>query len=157
MKCTECGAPLRLEPDKDYLICDYCTAMHFPEPNSDGVRVLGEKAAELCPVCKVELTHAAHSGMRLLWCERCRGMLVLMDVFLALMDALRPAPGRIVVRPPNPRELNRQLQCPHCHRAMNTHHYAGPGSIVIDSCSECHLNWLDYGELLRVLRAPGGE
>jgi Zn-finger nucleic acid-binding protein len=38
---------------------------------------------------------------------------------------------------------------------MDTHYYAGPGNIVIDDCSFCHLNWLDYGELQRITRAPG--
>jgi Zn-finger nucleic acid-binding protein len=26
---------------------------------------------------------------------------------------------------------------------------------VIDDCSYCGLNWLDYGELKRITRAPG--
>jgi Zn-finger nucleic acid-binding protein len=37
---------------------------------------------------------------------------------------------------------------------MDTHPYLGPGHIVIDSCSECGLNWLDSGELMRIVRAP---
>jgi Zn-finger nucleic acid-binding protein len=38
---------------------------------------------------------------------------------------------------------------------MDTHYYAGPGNIVIDDCSGCRLNWLDYGELARIIHAPG--
>jgi Zn-finger nucleic acid-binding protein len=38
---------------------------------------------------------------------------------------------------------------------MNTHPYYGPGSIVIDSCGNCGLVWLDGGELETVINAPG--
>jgi len=37
---------------------------------------------------------------------------------------------------------------------MDTHYYAGPGNVIIDDCSQCFLNWLDHGELMRVVRAP---
>jgi Zn-finger nucleic acid-binding protein len=37
---------------------------------------------------------------------------------------------------------------------MDTHYYAGPGNVVIDSCSRCCLNWFDYGELRRIASAP---
>jgi Zn-finger nucleic acid-binding protein len=39
---------------------------------------------------------------------------------------------------------------------MDTHFYGGPGSIVIDNCAECEVNWLDRGELRRVALAPSG-
>jgi len=157
MKCPECGAPLRLEEDKDYLVCDFCTSMHFPDPNADGVRVLGEPATEACPLCQVPLVHAAVGGMRILYCERCRGMLLPMAVFVALIDTLRSAVGHAVLHPPDPRDLERKIRCPRCHATMDTHPYAGPGAIVIDSCSRCQLDWLDHGELQRVLHAPGRE
>jgi Zn-finger nucleic acid-binding protein len=56
--------------------------------------------------------------------------------------------------PPDPKELKRRIQCPQCHRAMDTHYYAGPGNIVIDDCASCELNWLDAGELMAIVRAP---
>ena len=37
---------------------------------------------------------------------------------------------------------------------MDAHPYAGPGAVIIDSCSECCVNWLDHGELQRIVRAP---
>lgn len=157
MKCPACGAPLRLEPAKDHFVCEYCTSLYFPDPNSDGVRVLGELAEELCPVCQTPLVHAAVDGMRIHYCERCRGMLIPMAVFVALINSLRSAPAGGAAHPPSLRELDRKIRCPRCHRRMSTHPYAGPGAIVIDSCSDCYLDWLDYGELQRVLKAPGGE
>jgi Zn-finger nucleic acid-binding protein len=38
---------------------------------------------------------------------------------------------------------------------MDTHYYAGGGNVVIDDCSRCELNWLDAGELMSIVRAPG--
>ena len=32
--------------------------------------------------------------------------------------------------------------------------YGGPGNVIIDTCEHCSLNWLDYGELQRIVRAP---
>jgi Zn-finger nucleic acid-binding protein len=37
---------------------------------------------------------------------------------------------------------------------MDTHPYAGPGNVIIDSCGDCWLLWLDRGELARIAHAP---
>ena len=53
--------------------------------------------------------------------------------------------------------LQRHIRCPRCANEMDTHPYGGPGNIVIDDCERCALNWLDYGELQRVIVAPDRE
>ena len=40
---------------------------------------------------------------------------------------------------------------------MGTYQYMGPGNIVIDTCHEDDLIWLDYGELNKVVNAPGRD
>jgi len=65
MNCPDCGAPMRLEENKDYLSCDYCRSMYFPDTTTR-VRVLGELAEQHCPICDVA-GHAAVSGQRLLY------------------------------------------------------------------------------------------
>jgi Zn-finger nucleic acid-binding protein len=40
---------------------------------------------------------------------------------------------------------------------MDTFQYNGPGNIVIDTCHPCDLIWLDYGELHKVVNAPGSD
>ena len=37
---------------------------------------------------------------------------------------------------------------------MDTHFYGGPGNVIIDDCSRCCVNWLDHGELMRIVHAP---
>jgi Zn-finger nucleic acid-binding protein len=147
---------MRLKDDADYLICDYCETPHFPDPNSDGVRVLGVPAAIFCPVCAVALIHASVARERIFYCERCRGMLIAMDKFTEIVRDLR-ARREISVdaaHPPDWKDLNRRIHCPKCSAIMDTHPYCGPGNIIIDTCENCWLNWLDYGELDRVVRAP---
>jgi Zn-finger nucleic acid-binding protein len=156
MNCPSCGAPLRLDPNSEYCQCAYCKSFYFPDQNEEGVRVFGEPASLDCPVCAVPLLHATVGGTRLLYCGQCRGMLISMETFAPLTDALRaqigtrPAP----LKPPDPKDLQRRISCPQCHHPMDTHPYAGPGNVIIDSCSRCYFNWLDHGELMRVVHTP---
>jgi Zn-finger nucleic acid-binding protein len=155
MNCPDCGAPMHLKPDEDSLTCDYCHTVYFPEKDDNGVRVLGEAAAETCPNCNVPLVQAALAQVRILYCTKCHGELISMHVFERLVDQLRSEEGGTMVQPPpDSRDLSRRIDCPHCHRVMETHLYAGPGTVVIESCEECLLNWLDRGELMRIVHAP---
>ena len=156
MNCPSCGATMRLEDDKEFLTCDYCKNIFFPEKNEDGVRVLGELSTLPCPICSLPLVHAALDGCRILYCNRCRGMLISMDIFMELVRDLHVhSSGAGAIAPaPDPHGLERRTDCPKCHQRMDTHYYGGPGNVIIDDCSNCHLNWLDYGELQRIVRAP---
>ena len=40
---------------------------------------------------------------------------------------------------------------------METHFYAGPGHVIVDSCENCSELWLDGGELMRIVHASGSE
>lgn len=150
---------MRLEADKEYLICDYCGNLHFPDPNAEGVRVLDEPSNLACPKCAVPLVQASVGGQRILYCNRCRGMLIGMDVFLAVIQDLRSK--RLAVaeaaRQPDWNDLDRHIRCPQCGEMMDTHAYAGGGNVIIDDCEQCSVNWLDYGELDGIVRAPDHE
>jgi Zn-finger nucleic acid-binding protein len=147
---------MRLEPDKECLVCDYCGNIHYPEPNADGVRVLDEGSSEQCPVCGILLVDAAISGQRILYCNRCHGMLVSMDVFLAIIEDQRSRRDTTAdaVHQPDWKDLDRKLKCPKCGQQMDAHPYCGPGNVIIDDCENCSVNWLDYGELQKIVRAP---
>lgn len=146
---------MRLNSDEDCLKCDYCKSIFFPAQNDEGVSVLGVVADEACPVCAIPLVHAALAKVRMLYCTRCRGMLIPMDRFLPLVEQLRAGqPGTLVAPMPDPHDLQRRVDCPRCHRRMDTHFYNGPGNVIIDDCDTCLLNWLDHGELMRIVRAP---
>jgi Zn-finger nucleic acid-binding protein len=146
---------MHLEPAKECLVCNYCGNIVFPERNEDGVRVLGDPSAKSCPACRLPLREAALAGHRILYCERCRGMLISIDDFFAIVEQRR-AELAGVTEPPHAvdwNELKRRVNCPECGEPMDTHLYGGPGNIVIDNCPRCRLNWLDHHELSHIARA----
>jgi Zn-finger nucleic acid-binding protein len=147
---------MRLEEDKDSFNCDHCKSIYFPEKNEEGVRVLGEPDTLSCPLCAASLVHAALGGCRIVYCTRCRGMLIKMGVFVELIQDLRTRrEGVAATHAPDPKDLRRRIMCPQCHQPMDTHFYGGPGNVIIDACERCDLNWLDAGELRRIVLAPG--
>jgi len=147
---------MRLEEDREFLSCDYCGNVHYPDPNPEGVRVLEVLSELSCPICATALVHAAVGGERMLYCGRCHGMLVSMDKFMAIIQDLRSRRQATTpaVHPPDWKDLDRRIKCPRCSETMETHPYCGGGNIIIDDCEKCALNWLDYGELERIVRAP---
>jgi len=155
MNCPYCGAPMHLKPDEDSYKCDYCHGVYLPETGDDGVRVLGDASGQTCPICNIPLVNAAMARIRILYCTRCRGMLISMRVLEALVDELRAQQGGAAPQPPaDSSDLRRKIDCPQCHHRMDTHFYAGPGNVVIDSCEDCCLLWFDRGELMHIVRAP---
>ncbi|MBZ5611951.1 MAG: zf-TFIIB domain-containing protein [Acidobacteriia bacterium] len=156
MNCPSCGAGMRLETDREFFLCEYRGSVYFPEANSDGVRVLGEPAALACPACAIALVHASVGDGRILYCTRCRGMLIPMDRFMAIIQDLRSHRQTAVVpaRPPDWTDLERHIRCPQCGQNMDAHPYGGGGGVIIDACDSCSLDWLDYGELERIADAP---
>jgi Zn-finger nucleic acid-binding protein len=135
--------------------CEYCHTVVVPEMGADGVRVLGEIAGQSCPVCAAGMAHGLLAGMAIEYCAKCHGLLVAMDAFAALIDALRAEDAGTILAPPGVMaDLERRINCPHCHRAMEAHFYAGPGHVVMDSCENCQVNWMDAGEMQRIARTP---
>ncbi len=156
MNCPSCGAPMELKPDEDSYRCDYCHAVYLPEKDDDGVRVLGGASGESCPICAIPLVNAAIAKIRIFYCTQCRGMLIPMPALQALVDELQSVQsgGALPQPPADAQELARKINCPQCHHCMDTHLYAGPGNVVIDSCEDCGLIWLDRGDLMHIVRAP---
>jgi Zn-finger nucleic acid-binding protein len=150
---------MRLESDLDFFQCDYCRSVYFPEPNSDGVRILAESASLACPVCDILLVHAAIGEHRMFYCTRCRGMLIGMDRFMAIIQELRSRHETVpdASHQPDWRDLNRHIRCPQCAQLMDAHPYGGPGNVILDACENCSLDWLDYGELDKIVHAPDYE
>jgi Zn-finger nucleic acid-binding protein len=149
---------MRLKADMESFTCDYCQRVVLPEKNDDGVRVLGEPAGQDCPVCSTPLVRAALDKVPIVYCTGCRGMLIPMQALEALADELRTGQGsEAVPTVPGKDELQRRINCPQCHHAMDAHYYAGPGNVVIDSCEDCSLIWLDSGELMRIARATNNS
>jgi Zn-finger nucleic acid-binding protein len=153
MNCPSCGAPMRT--DNGIFKCDYCHNVVVPEAGEDGVSVTTESEGCACPICDLPLMQATIGRAPLLYCTKCDGMLVAMEQFETLIAASRSLPGGpISPQAANPSELEHRIGCPQCRRPMEAHFYGGPGNVVIDTCENCSLNWLDHGELARIAHAP---
>lgn len=159
MNCPNCGAPMILASGQNHLVCEYCATHYIAQPNQDGVRSLEIPTGVHCPVCASELMQAQIEELRIKQCPNCKGILIEQPIFAQVVRYLRlrtpEQPGPI--RPINAEELKRKLKCPSCGRVLDTHAYGGPGNIVIDTCMNCALVWLDHSEMNRVLSAPGRD
>ncbi|HEX4037167.1 MAG TPA: zf-TFIIB domain-containing protein [Acidobacteriaceae bacterium] len=155
MNCPSCGAPMRLDAGAESLTCAYCHSVYLPEKNDDDVRVLGAPGEEMCPGCAVGLVEASFASVRMQYCTRCRGMLIAMDAFAALVQELRQGhEGGVIRQAPDRTELERRLTCPHCRQAMETHFYAGPGNVILSDCERCSLDWVNHAKMLQIAHAP---
>jgi Zn-finger nucleic acid-binding protein len=167
MNCPACGAPITPRPDTAGYKCDYCHAVFYPGEEDDGVVVSNAVAVSIaqpdpagpglaCPVCSQPLVHAAVAKTPLLFCTQCHGLLLPMPVLQSVIEDLRAAAVTkpAVQTPPDRGDLKRAIQCPQCRQRMDTHCYAGPGNVIVDSCAACFLLWLDRGELTRIANAP---
>jgi Zn-finger nucleic acid-binding protein len=146
---------MRLKTDLESFKCDYCHAVVLPEKNDDGVRVLGDPVDQECPLCNLPLVHAVLGRSTILYCTGCKGMLVPMPMLEGLIEMSRDEHGAGAAPVAGDKDdLRRKIACPQCHRPMDAHFYAGGGNVVIDSCEECSLIWLDRGALMRIAHAP---
>ena len=91
---------------------------------------------EQCPRCSVPLVQASLSGERVLYCQRCHGLLIDMGVFQAVVEDMRShhSSSEYAGVQPDWDALNRHTKCPKCGQEMDTHPYGGPGNVIIDTC-----------------------
>jgi len=153
--CANCGAPMRIEPDRGVLVCDHCGSQQEAPALADQLQ-FGEETSNKCPACAVPLFKSQLAGYALLTCRQCFGLLVEMRQFVAVIEAVRAREGRAARSVPPPRQSPRDqpLMCPTCGEPMIDHVYGGPGNVAIDTCERCLVNWLDPGELRRIAVAP---
>jgi Zn-finger nucleic acid-binding protein len=153
--CDNCGAPARIDRERGLIVCDHCGTQQELPALFEHLELLSETRL-LCPLCTSPLFDGRLEDLPVQVCARCFGMLISMDLFTTIIDVVRAREdGR--VRAVLPRKQNpgdREIDCPVCRNPMLNHVYAGPGNIVIDTCERCFLNWLDPGELRRIVVAP---
>lgn len=160
MNCLNCGGPMTPYPKRQYFFCEYCGSFQFPLETDEGIRVFDTAPNDLrCPVCHSDLHRATIEGYAGFHCKSCRGILMPQYSFGEVIQKRRARATGISDRPEplNKAELDRTIDCPTCGGTMSTHPYLGPGNIVIDTCVNCHVIWLDSGEISQVVDAPGPD
>src|SRR5262245_50848596 len=134
--CTNCGAALTAVAARNYLYCEHCSSFYFLEPfEASADRVLRMHAVHdtRCPVCEVNLELGSMERREVLFCERCRGILLRCFDFSEIVQLRRMREANTAPPTPlDPEELKRRIKCPVCQGKMETHPFCGPGAVVID-------------------------
>jgi Zn-finger nucleic acid-binding protein len=146
---------MRIDRDRGLLVCGHCGRQDEAPAVIKHVELLSETSS-LCPLCSTPLSTSRLEGHPLLCCARCFGMLIDMNRFAGVIDAVRAHEERSfrIALPRHQNPTDRLLNCPACGHPMLGHLYGGPGNVVIDSCERCQVNWLDPRELHRIVVAP---
>jgi len=161
MLCEKCGREMQQVHDMDHFRCAGCNHFHFPEDSeacSDMITPSGKESDMKCPHCPgLSLTFGELLGNRICFCCNCRGYLIGTSAMGKLICMLRSAYDGPEDTPVEicRNELGSRSSCSKCRNNMDTHPYYGPGTVVIDTCNLCKLTWLNYGELVKIVRAPG--
>jgi Zn-finger nucleic acid-binding protein len=148
---------MRIDRDRSLFACDHCGSQQ-EAPAAAAYVELPNDTTSPCPLCSTPLSASRLEGHALLCCARCFGMLIEMNRFAAVIDAVRSHEERVfrIALPRRQNPSGRVIICPSCGQPMVGHVYGGPGNVVIDSCERCQVNWLDSGELRRIAVAPDG-
>ncbi len=127
-----------------------------PAPAASLLILTDRNASCPCAACSVETQFAEIVGIAVVACPDCLGFLSQRRDFSKIIERVRKAyRGPEKIRPLDQVQLRVARKCPTCDKTFETHAYAGPGTTVIDACSQCETVWLDGGELERIEQAPG--
>lgn len=160
MNCTNCAAPLTATSQGGSFLCTYCRShqvLHELRVNGDGVVDLDRRSEHDCPACGQRMNAALMDDVSAEHCSGCRGVLLESELFAKVIANRRREFDGVddLPTPIDSLQLEIRRDCPACHKRMETHPYYGPGNAVIDFCGRCRLIWLDAGEPVALVKAPG--
>ena len=161
MNCPNCAAPVSLSADGGTAICPYCRSRTRRRQTATGIDRLDLTdltTDRSCPDCDRPLVEVRGAGDGVAACRECEGVAVPRSSLRPLIEARRQSytGADAEPRPIDQTELAAPTRrCPGCRRPMEVHPYFGPGSVVIDSCDDCAIAWLDVSELTQIEQAPG--
>ncbi len=155
MICTGCGAPIApsLQPSSSQ--CQYCGKAYVPEHTKNAGA--SHQTAAGCPVCQVGLEPITfdeqyHGHI----CPNCHGLLFNQKTFKRSIKTLKVHDQNFEVPLGTP-NVDRQVHCPVCKKAMHAHPHKGSRNILVDTCQTCKLIWLDEGEFDQAIAAESGK
>lgn len=129
----------------------------FASETLESLEFSDREAGVDCPNCQQSLSIATMDDTKIAACRSCKGMLFQMDVLAFFVRSKRAEYklDDVTPEPLNSNDLEIKRNCPACWQSFDTHPYYGPGNVVIDSCRNCQLIWLDQGEFSTIIKAPG--
>lgn len=161
MNCLSCDAALEKVHGQSHHWCRDCNRYEFPTDLGEGevpITSDGGSTHFQCPKCEVSLeVGSITDSVQVCFCNNCRGFVTSSQSLGQVIGQMRVAYQGPDDRPQpiDPQELEILDKCPACRVTMESHPYYGPGNIVLNTCNQCQLAWLDHGELAKIIRAPG--
>ena len=130
--------------------------MDDPQKANEDDVLVGAETTKACPACQAMLSDGTIENRPVLYCAKCRGLLVSIDKFLPLVEYMRTVwhSTGTNIEPRDSADADRHLSCPQCSKIMIGYPYGGPGNVNLDSCERCSVIWLDRNELRRIVLAP---
>ena len=161
MNCLSCDGVLEEVYGQSHHWCRSCDLYKFPAALGEGqipITPGGEITSFQCPKCEVSLeVGSITDSVQVCFCNNCRGFVTSSQSLGQVISQMRSAYQGPDDRPQplDPRELEIYDACPACREMMDSHPYYGSGNLVLNTFNRCQLAWLDYGELAKIIRAPG--
>ena len=151
MNCHNCEVSLNWDGVTPIVVCEICRAYRFvdlPDETANRIVSLKRAGSTNCPRCRRRMKDAAMDGLKVEHCADCQGVLLTDDVFAMFVRNRRPdfreaAQGFLVLVED---QLSTDVHCPCCRQPMDIHPCYGPDFLIIDTCVDCRLVWLDYRE-----------
>lgn len=108
-----------------------------------------------CPVCKEALVRDKYEGSSVYRCPQCDGFLVEPErlEFIVTRHELKTDELEEQLETQSAQDVDEPIRCPRCvARKMQKQmiHRDSEDSFKIDQCEECHIIWLDGGEIARL-------
>ena len=151
MNCPNCGNPMKLILEKRQFVCNHCTKSYFPKYSSDGVSIIDGPCQGQCPTCRRhQLVFATIVNKTVLYCQECNGFLLPIRELMPIIQALRTQRttfSDVAIPRLAESRIKGTIHCPVCQAAMEPHLYGSCENIVVDSCVECGVIWIDKYEL----------
>jgi Zn-finger nucleic acid-binding protein len=144
---------MQMSGSQDCLRCDYCKSIYFSAQDDLGLRYLDPLPGVLCPACDIPLWNSTYTGISLRACKQCHGLLIGMGAFEDVVDQVRAQHPGTDAPSAQYGDPSRKIDCPVCHRHMESHYYYGGGHVVLASCENCSVDWLDAGSITHIAHA----
>jgi Zn-finger nucleic acid-binding protein len=152
MLCHSCQCPIPWDGISTIVVCENCRtyrSIDIPDSTGEAIEPLGLPGESLCPGCRCRMSLAAMDGLLVEHCAACSGVLVSGETF-AMFVRNRRAEFREAALQPVTILLdsqNRKVRCPCCRGRMNKNPSYGPDFMIIDTCTECSVVWIDCSEV----------
>jgi Zn-finger nucleic acid-binding protein len=152
MNCHNCEVSLSWDGISPIVVCELCRSyrcVDTPDETSNRIVSLNRPGRTHCPACRRRMVQAATDGLKVEHCSECRGVLLTDDLFAMFVRNRRSEFREAALQPVTVLrdQIETKLHCPNCRQPMCIHPCYGPNSVIVESCVDCGMVWLDCRDM----------